>query len=103
MKKESKQPLEHKIIIEGVTEQGEQFRPSNWAERVGEQLSTYKKHRIQYSPLLQPSQFDGNSCLILDEQLKETNPSLYNSILEFAKSNHLKICDKDDTDEGKPK
>jgi hypothetical protein len=84
-----------KIIIQGITEEGETFRPSDWAERMSGQLSTMKKRRIQYSPLLQPSVQDGHKCVVLDPKLKESNPELYNSILEFAKNNHLQIC-KDD-------
>lgn len=85
-----------KIIIEGVTDTGETFRPSDWAERMSGQLSTFKKRRIHYSPLLQPSIKDGNRCVLLDPQLKESNPTLYASILEFAKKNKLKICGEDD-------
>ncbi|OGT26528.1 MAG: acetyltransferase [Gammaproteobacteria bacterium RIFCSPLOWO2_02_FULL_42_14] len=81
-----------KIIIEGVTESGETFRPSDWAERMSGQLSTLRKRRIQYSPLLQPSVKDGNKCVLLDRKLKASNPELYHSILEFAHNNHLKIC-----------
>jgi hypothetical protein len=89
---------ESKIIIEGVTESGEKFRPSDWAERMGGKLSTFKKHRIKYSPLLQPSVKNGHKCVVLDPHLKESNPDLYNSILTFAKSNKLKICNEDDND-----
>ncbi|OGT48000.1 MAG: acetyltransferase [Gammaproteobacteria bacterium RIFCSPHIGHO2_12_FULL_38_11] len=85
-----------KIIIEGITESGETFRPSDWAERMSGQLSTFHKRRIHYSPLLQPSVKDGRKCVLLDEKLKETNPELYQSILDFAHENHLKICDKED-------
>ena len=81
-----------KIIIEGVTETGETFRPSDWAERMSGQLSTFRKHRIKYSPMLQPTMKEGHQCVVLDPSLKETNPELYQSILEFAKVNHLKIC-----------
>jgi hypothetical protein len=81
-----------KILIEGVTETGEDFRPSDWAERMSERLSTFKKRRIHYSPMLQPSIKDGHQCVVLDPTLKETNPALYLSILEFAKNNKLKIC-----------
>ena len=88
-----KQP---KIIIEGVTEAGEKFRPSDWAERMSEKLSTFRKRRIHYSPLLQPSMKDGNQCVILDPKLKQSNPELYESILKFAKSNHLRICNEED-------
>lgn len=81
-----------KIIIEGITEEGQQFRPSDWAERISGDLSTFHKHRIIYSPLLQPMVKDGNKCVMLDPALKQTNPSLYQSILEFAHANKLKIC-----------
>lgn len=85
-----------KIIIEGVTESGETFRPSDWAERMSGALSSFKNHRITYSPLLQPSMKDGNKCVMLDPALKESNPALYQSILDFAKANKLKICDEED-------
>lgn len=83
-----------KIIIEGVTESGETFRPSDWAERMSGRLSTFRKRRIHYSPLLQPSMKDGHRCVVLDPKLKKSNPALYDSILQFAKTNKLKICDE---------
>lgn len=85
-----------KIIIQGITDTGETFRPSDWAERMSGQLSTFHKRRIHYSPMLQPSVKDGNKCVLLDPKLKDTNPELYNSILHFAHENHLKICGEDD-------
>lgn len=85
-----------KIIIEGITESGETFRPSDWAERMSGQLSTFRKRRMQYSPLLQPSVKDGRKCVLLDPKLKESNPILYQSILDFAHKNQLKICGEDD-------
>ena len=91
-----------KIIIEGITESGETFRPSNWAERMSGKLSTFKRHRIQYSPLLQPSVKDGHKCVVLDQNLKESNPALYDSILKFAETNKLKICKNEDEKEEKP-
>src|SRR3990167_7572807 len=88
-----------KIIIEGVTESGETFRPSDWAERMSEKLSTFRKRRIHYSPLLQPSIKDGHQCVILDPNLKQSNPELYESILQFAKSNHLRICNENENED----
>lgn len=88
-----------KIIIEGVTETGETFRPSDWAERMSGRLSTFHKHRIKYSPLLQPSTKDGHKCVLLDPKLKESNPELYQSILDFANNNQLKICREEDDEE----
>lgn len=85
-----------KIIIEGITKSGEKFRPSNWAERMSGQLSTFRKQRIYYSPMLQPVYKEGYKCVALDPNLKEKNPELYQSILDFAEKNHLRICGEDD-------
>jgi hypothetical protein len=81
-----------KIIIEGVTEDGKQFRPSDWAERMSGSLSTFRNHRIFYSPLLKPLVQNETKCVMLDKSLKDSNPTLYNHILEFARKNKLKIC-----------
>ncbi len=87
--------LRKKILITGVTDTGEKFRPSDWAERMSGQLSTFKKRRIQYSPLLQPSMNHGHKCIVLDPALKNSNPELYDSIMSFAETNHLVINDED--------
>ena len=56
-----------KIIIEGVTESGRKFRPSDWAERMSGALSTFgRDQRIQYSPLLQPMTVKGIKCVAID-------------------------------------
>ncbi len=82
-----------KIRIEGITESGQQFRPSDWAERMSGSLATFRNHRIHYSPLLQPSvNEEGFKCVSVDESLKESNPALYQSIMRFAKTNNLKVC-----------
>lgn len=85
-----------KIVIEGVTPQGKVFRPSDWAERMSGTLAVFKNSRIYYSPLLQPSvNREGYKCVLLDPKLQESSPQVYQAILEFAKANDLKICNKD--------
>ncbi len=91
MKKERAQ-ITAKIVIEGITEDGVSFRPSDWAERMSGALSTFKNHRIFYSPLLRPSIQNEHTCLVLDPSLKDSHPALYEHILEFARKNKLKIC-----------
>ena len=89
-----------KIIIEGVTPEGETFRPSDWAERMSGTMASFKNSRIHYSPLLQPSvNHEGYKCVLLDPKLKESSPQVYHSILEFAKTNNLKICGEDTAEE----
>jgi len=89
------------IVIEGVTESGEQFRPSDWAERMSGSLCTFNNHRIVYSPLLQPSVKAGAKCVVLDPSLKESNPELYQSIMEFVRENKLKTHEEEEADSKK--
>ena len=91
-------PKSKKIVIEGVTSQGKAFRPSDWAERMSGTMATFKNSRIHYSPLLQPSvNHEGYKCVVLDPKLKESSPEVYQSILDFAKDNNLKICDDEES------
>jgi len=86
-----------KIIIEGRTEEGKTFRPSDWAERMSGRGATFKNHRIYYSPLLHPGiSDDGYKCIHLDPELKKSNAVLFDTIIEFAIKNKLKICGQDD-------
>lgn len=85
-----------KIVIEGVTDEGETFRPSDWAERMSGSLCTFRNRRITYSPLLQPIVKGGQKCVLLDPALKDSNPDLYESIMDFARLNHLKIGKESD-------
>ena len=91
------EPDEKKIVIEGITPEGEAFRPSDWAERMSGTMASFKNSRIHYSPLLQPSvNHEGYKCVLLDPKLKESSPQVYQAILDFAKTNQLKICGEND-------
>ena len=87
-----------KLIIEGVNSStGQKFRPQDWAERMSGSLSTFRNRRILYSPLLRPAvNKSGNKCIIVDDELKETNPALYKNLLEFAEKNNLKTNKDED-------
>lgn len=89
---EEKPDKSSKLIIEGVdSDTGQKFRPGDWAERMSGSLSTFRNRRIIYSPLLRPAvNKSGNKCIIIDDELKETNPDLYQSMIDFAKKNNLK-------------
>lgn len=88
---------DNKIVIEGITTQGKTFRPSDWAERMSGTMATFKNSRIHYSPLLQPGvNHEGFKCVLLDPKLKESSPQVYQAILDFAKTNNLKICGQDE-------
>jgi len=60
-----------KIVIEGVTEDGKRFRPSDWIERISGNLSTFgNDRRIRYSRYLQPQILQGQKCLVIDPELR---------------------------------
>jgi hypothetical protein len=84
---------ERRIVIEGITESGERFRPSDWAERMCGCLASFNNRRMVYSPQLRPI-VDNESrakCLVLDPRLAETNPEVFRCIMKFADENRLKI------------
>jgi len=80
---------QNKIIIVGINDKGERFRPTDWAERMCDSLSTFRGCRVIYSPLLQPALYQGNRCVIVDPMLAKTHPALYEYVLTFAKDNCL--------------
>jgi hypothetical protein len=97
--KTSATPFQHavkKIIIEGITESGRKFRPSDWAERMSGALSTFgPDHRIHYSPLLQPTTKDGVKCIVIDPELQEQFPEMFAYIMGWAHNNQLKVTEED--------
>lgn len=83
-----------KIIIEGITEDGRTFRPSDWMERISGTLSTFgTDRRMRYSRYVQPQMFEGAKCLVVDPELRERNPAAFNFLMEFARGNRLRIRD----------
>lgn len=91
---ENAKPLNSSIIIEGVTQDGRKFRPSDWAERMSGMLATFgKDHRIHYSPLLRPVSVNGTKCVVIDPALRADNRPLFDQLMAFAKLNNLKVVE----------
>lgn len=83
---------ECKLVIESVNEDGRQFRPSDWIERISTSLASFgPDHRLQYSKIAHPSIINGEKCLVVDKALHEQNPAAYDYILNFAKTNRLRV------------
>ena len=81
--------MQNKLVIQGVTEDGKKFRPSDWAERICGNLCTFRNRRMYYSPLLRPAVIDGIKCMIVDPTLSDSHPELYLEITAFAEKNKL--------------
>lgn len=93
-----------KYIVEGYTEDGRKFRPSDWIDRVASMMATYgKTQRLVYSDLMHPELYNGEKCLIVDTELEVKNPGMFEYVMHFAKSNNLrttKVCELIEKDLG---
>ena len=85
-----------KIVIEGTTQGGRKFRPSDWAERMSGALSTFgPDQRIRYSPLLQPTTINGIKCIVIDPGMQEQFPEMYTYIMGWANKNDLVVSERE--------
>lgn len=92
------------IVIEGMTEEGVVFRPSDWIERLLDSLTHYGqdrrtgRHRAYRGPerrrhdhgFLQARICDGQKCLVIDLRLREVNPPAFEFLMEFVRNNRLR-------------
>lgn len=86
-----------KILLVGVTNDGDKFRPSDWAERLYYALANYgPTGRLVFNPLVNIKQGDKYKCFVIKPALKEKEPMTYDFLVEFARSNNLKTTDQDD-------
>jgi len=81
-----------RLLIEGHTEDDKKFRPSDWAERISATLANFgADHRLRYSAHVQPCLIQGEQCLIVARDLETAHPEVFGFIIDFARSNHLRI------------
>jgi hypothetical protein len=80
------------IVIQGVTESGDTFRPSDWAERLSGMLSVFSDDGyLAYSPFLKPIMAGGVRCVAIDRELERRDPPADAFLLQFARDNQLKM------------
>jgi len=80
------------VIIQGITESGRRFRPSDWAERLAGNFAHFDwDRRVVYSDEVTPATRDGVMCLVVLGSLARNNPSAYAEVLDFARNNKL-VC-----------
>ena len=93
------QPTET-FIISGVKRTGEKIRPADWVERISSTLASVDaKNRLHYSVSVQPCLIDAEKCLVVARCLEQNNPAAYEFVMEFARSNQLRIIADRRTDE----
>jgi hypothetical protein len=81
-----------RIIIEGIKEDGNKFRPSDWCERLATTLASFgEDQRLHYCKSAHPCIINGINCLIVDRDLESKSPDSFAFLMAFATENKLKI------------
>ena len=80
----------HELVIQGITQAGERFRPSDWAERLCGMMSVFGEDRhLSYSPYLKPVMIDGVSCVVVNGCLQSIDAAAFAFLVGFARDNEL--------------
>lgn len=80
------------IVVEGVTQSGGKFRPSDWVERfAGNAASFGDDNRLHYSPYIKPTVYNGVKGLLVDPRLRDKRPELFRQLVSFARENRLRV------------
>jgi hypothetical protein len=94
-------PKPREYLIQGLTLEGQMFRPSDWAERLAGAMSCFRPDGVHggigafigYSPLCVPRVINGVRCVIVNEELKSVEPMAWDFVMNFAKDNRLQLTE----------
>jgi len=83
-----------KLIIHGITREGKKFRPSDWAQRLTTAVASYGPgRRIKFHPKVRMATLDGINCVVIMADLEESDPMLFEFLINFGKENHLELIE----------
>jgi hypothetical protein len=90
-----------RFFIEGRTEDGKTFRPSDWAERLAGTMSSFRPEGaprnaasfIGYSPFCVPRYVASVKGVLVDERLREIEPMAWDFVMNFARDNGLVVVE----------
>ena len=94
-------PKPRQFFIQGVTQDGRTFRPSDWSERLAGAMSCFRPGNgaggigafIGYSPYCVPQLIEGVKCVIVNEALKDLEPMAWDFVMNFARDNNLQVAE----------
>lgn len=80
------------IVIQGVTREGNKFRPSDWAERLYYALASYGHDgRMQFNPRVHIKIGNKFKSFVINPVLEQEDPMTFEFLMDFANSNKLVI------------
>ena len=86
------------FTILGLTQDGKQFRPTDWAERLAGVMSQFRPGAPQrgshlgYSPWCVPSLRDGVKCVVVQSALRDREVLAWDFCVNFARDNNLRVA-----------
>ena len=88
-------------FIQGITQDGRSFRPSDWAERLAGAMSSFRPGGgaggigsfIGYSPYCVPQVINEVKCVIVSDALKDLEPMAWDFVMNFARDNGLQVSE----------
>lgn len=95
-------PKPREVFIQGLTQDGRTFRPSDWAERLAGAMSCFRPGGVRaggpgafigYSPYCVPRVINGVKCVIVNEALREVEPMAWDFVMNFARDNRLQVAE----------
>ncbi len=94
-------PKPRQFYIQGLTLEGQTFRPSDWAERLAGAMSSFRPGGsgggigafIGYSPYCVPQVIDGVKCVLVSEALRGIEPMAWDFVMSFARDNKLQTAE----------
>lgn len=97
---ENKKKLEDEFFILGLTSDGKQFRPSDWAERLCGVMSCFRPEgtggpnaHLAFSPYVRPTILNGVKAVVVNNDIKNIEPLAYHFVRNFATDNDLQIVE----------
>ncbi|WP_293751184.1 DUF3579 domain-containing protein [Limnohabitans sp. Rim8] len=87
------------VFIQGITQDGKPFRPSDWAERLAGVMSQFRPggavpgSHLSYSPWCIPTTLAGVKCVIVNHDLREDNVMAWDFVMNFARDNGLQVAE----------
>ena len=85
------------LIINGTTNDGAKFRPSDWCERLYGVLRALDEEEEQACrDLIHQVRSKTGKHIIISTELEQVNEKAYNFFIKFAKTNNLNTIFSDD-------
>jgi Protein of unknown function (DUF3579) len=97
---QSTPPKPRQFLIQGLTQDGRVFRPSDWAERLAGAMSSFRPGGaakagigayIGYSPYCTPTAVGEVRAVIVNEALRDIEPMAWDFVVNFARDNNLQM------------